>query len=344
MLFEKLSVRGATFLNVRYPIISGGMTWVSNVALVKAVSQHGVFPVLAGGNLTPNVFEKEVDRCLQELTGPFAVNLITIAPNYKTQYEILLSKKVPFVVFAGGIPRKAEIERMKKAGKRTLSFAADESVASQQIRFGIDALILEGSEAGGHIGHVSLVILLQQVLFQFGQVPIFVAGGIATGRMIAHLLLMGAAGCQLGTRFAMSEECTAHPDFKKALMKARARQAIATPQYDSKLPVVAVRAIKNKGTEDFGKLQLRLLGELEEGKISRGKAQYEVENFWMGALRRAVVEGDVEHGSLMAGQSVGLIREVLPMRDIIETLVREAEEELIRIKERLDGKLAHETS
>jgi enoyl-[acyl-carrier protein] reductase II len=149
---------------------------------------------------------------------------------------------------------------------------------------------------------------------------------------------MGAAGCQLGTRFAMSEECTAHRDFKKALMKARARQAIATPQYDSKLPVVAVRAIKNKGTEDFGRLQLRLLRELEEGKISREKAQYEVENFWMGALRRAVVEGDVEHGSLMAGQSVGLIREVLPMREIIGNLVREAEEELIRIKEGLSGK------
>jgi len=199
-------------------------------------------------------------------------------------------------------------------------------------------LFLKEARHGGHIGHVSLVILLQQVLFKFDQVPIFVAGGIATGKMIAHLLLMGAAGCQLGTRFAMSEECTAHPNFKKALMKARARQAIATPQYDSKLPVVAVRAIKNKGTEDFGKLQLKLLRELEEGKISREHAQYEVENFWMGALRRAVVEGDVDHGSLMAGQSVGLIHEVLPMRDIIQKLVREAEEELIRMMARLDGK------
>ena len=338
MLFEKLSERGTKFLGVKYPIISGGMTWVSNTALVKAVSEHGIFPVLAGGNLPPDVFEKEVDQCLHEAGGPFAVNLITIAPNYKTQYEILLSKKVPFVVFAGGIPRKAEIERMKKAGKRTLSFAADESVASQQIRFGVDALILEGSEAGGHIGHVSLVILLQQVLFQFDQVPVFVAGGIATGKMVAHLLLMGAAGCQLGTRFAMSEECTAHPDFKNALIRARARQAVATPQYDSKLPVVAVRAIKNKGTDDFGKLQLKLLRELEEGKISREKAQYEVENFWMGALRRAVVEGDVEHGSLMAGQSVGLIHEVLPMRVIVGKLVTEAEEELIRIKEDLSGR------
>lgn len=285
--------------------------------------------------MPPDVFEKEVDQCLQEAGGPFAVNLITIAPNYKTQYEILLSKKVPFVVFAGGIPRKAEIERMKKADKKTLSFAADESVASQQIRFGIDALILEGSEAGGHIGHVSLVILLQQVLFQFKEVPIFVAGGIATGKMIAHLLLMGAAGCQLGTRFALSEECTAHPEFKKALMKARARQAVATPQYDSKLPVVAVRAVKNKGTEDFGRLQLRLLKELEEGKISREKAQFEVENFWMGALRRAVIEGDVEYGSLMAGQSVGLIRDVLPMEEIIRRLITEAEGELVRIKEGL---------
>jgi enoyl-[acyl-carrier protein] reductase II len=161
--------------------------------------------------------------------------------------------------------------------------------------------------------------------------PIFAAGGIASGGMIAHLLLMGTAGCQLGTRFVMSDECTAHPNFKEALLQARARQAVATPQYDSRLPVVAVRAIKNKGTDEFGSLQLRLLQELGAGRITREKAQFQVENFWMGGLRRAVMEGDTEYGSLMAGQSVGLIHEIRPMKTIIQNLIREAEEEFERI-------------
>jgi enoyl-[acyl-carrier protein] reductase II len=196
------------------------------------------------------------------------------------------------------------------------------------IDYGTDALILEGSEAGGHIGHVSTIVLIQEVLFRFGQVPVFVAGGVATGRMIAHLLLMGAAGVQMGTVFAMSEECRAHPAFKERFRRARSREAMATPEYDSSLPIVSVRAIKNKGTEDFGKLQLDLLRKIKDGEIGRVEAQYQVEKYWIGALRRAVEDGDVDHGSLMAGQCVGLIDEVKPVRVIIEELVREAEETL----------------
>jgi len=203
------------------------------------------------------------------------------------------------------------------------------------IKYGVDALILEGSEAGGHIGHVSLTVLLQQVLFEFDQVPIFVGGGVATGKMIAHLLLMGAAGCQMGTRFVMTEECTAHPKFKEAFRRARARQAIATPQYDSKLPVVAVRALKNAGTDAFGKLQLELLRRLEASELSREQAQYEVERFWIGALRRAVVDGDVAQGSMMAGQSVGLMDDIAPMKQVVQTLVREAAEEVERVADSL---------
>jgi len=335
MLFEELSRKGTEFLGVEYPIISGGMTWISDFELVRAVAENGAFPVLAGGNMPPEIFEQEVDRCIDNLDKPFAVNLITISPNYRAQYEILLNKKVPFVVFAGSFPRKADIQGMKKSGKKTMSFASEGSIAGQQIRFGIDALILEGSEAGGHIGHVSLMVLLQQVLFNYDQVPIFVAGGIASGKMIAHLLLMGAAGCQLGTAFVMSEECTAHANFKKAFAKAHARQAISTPQYDSRLPVVAVRAIRNQGTEEFGRLQLELLKKLEAGSISREQAQYEVENFWVGALRRAVVDGEVDAGSLMAGQSVGLVRDVLPMKSIIENMVNEARAELAVVQNKL---------
>jgi len=332
MLLDRLWEKGRDFLGVRYPIMCGGMTWVSNLQLMKAVSESGGFPVFAGGNMPPELFEKEVDSCIMHLGGPFAVNLITIAPNYKIHHDIVKSKRVPIVIYAGSFPRKTFVEEMKKAGKRTVSFASTKSIAEQMIRFGIDALILEGSEAGGHIGYVSLVILLQQVLFEVQSVPVFVAGGIARGRMIAHLLTMGAAGCQLGTRFVTSAECTAHPNFKNAFIKAKARQAVATPQYDSKLPVVAVRAIKNRAMDEFGKLQMKLLQDLGHKRISREKAQYEVENYWVDSLRRGVVDGDVEGGSLMAGQSVGLVDNIMPVRDIMQELVDDAEAELQRMQ------------
>jgi len=283
-----------------------------------------------------DIFEEQVDKCIDEIKTPFAVNLITIAPNYRAHYEILQKKKIPFIVFAGSFPTKKDIEGMKEKNIKTMSFASTNNIAEQQIRYGIDSLILEGSEAGGHIGYVSLVILLQQVLFHFNEVPVFVAGGIASGKMMAHLLLMGAAGVQLGTRFVMSEECTAHPNFKQAFLRAQARQAIATPQYDSRLPVVAVRSIKNNGLDQFGKLQLDLIKKLEENAINTEEAQYNVENFWVGALRKAVMDGDVENGSLMAGQSVGLMKDIKPIKQIILDLYDEANQELKKIKKIFD--------
>jgi len=334
-LLEKVWKRGMDFLGVKYPIISGGMTWISNYELVKAVSDNGAFGVLASGNMPPDIFEKEIDRCIADISHPFGVNLITIAPNFEKHHEILKTKSVPVVIFAGSFPRKRHVQEMKLSGKRIMAFASTKSIAEQMVGFGVDSLILEGSEAGGHIGYVSLTILLQQVLFQVSDVPIFVGGGIATGKMIAHLLLMGASGCQLGTRFVLSEECTAHPAFKRAFIKARARQAVSTPQYDSKLPIVAVRALKNRGMAEFGKLQLDLLRQLAAGRISKEEAQYEVEKYWVGSLRRAVVEGDVEYGSLMAGQSVGLADEIKPIREIIEELVGDAEDELRRVRSHL---------
>lgn len=331
-MLDKLWKKGQEFLGVRYPMISGGMTWISTYDLVKAVSDCGAFPVLAGGNMPPELFEKELDKCIKGLNGPFAANLITIAPNYREHYEIVRSKKVPVVVFAANFPKKGDVEGMKASGKTTLAFASTKSIADQMVRFGVDGLILEGSEAGGHIGHTSLIVLLQQVLFEMRGFPIFVAGGLGCGKAMAHMLLMGAAGCQFGTIFAASAESPAHPAFKQALVKARGRQAVSTPQYDSKLHVVAVRALKNKGMDNFGRLQLELLKRMEAGEITHEKAQFEVENFWVGSLRRAAQDGDVETGSVMAGQSVELVSGVRPLKEIIDTLVADAEQELERLK------------
>lgn len=323
------------FLGVKYPIISGAMTWISNSKLVRAVSDSGGLGVLAGGNMPVEYLEAEIQR-LHDWGVQYALNLITIAPNYLAHLDLAIRMKVPILFFAGSFPRKNEVEQARASGAKTICFASTDSIAERMIQYGADALVLEGSEAGGHIGHVSTVVLLQEVLFNYPDIPIFVAGGIATGRMMAHLFLMGAAGVQLGTIFAMAEESPAHANFKERFKKARSREAFATPQYSSSLPVVAVRALKNKGSDEFGKLQLELLQKLQNKQISRVEAQFKVEEYWVGALRKAVVEGDVDYGSLMAGQSVGLVNDIKPTAQIITDLLADAESELQKVQELLN--------
>jgi enoyl-[acyl-carrier protein] reductase II len=234
-------------------------------------------------------------------------------------------------MFAGSIPKDTEIQQVKDTGAKVICFAPTAPLAHRLIKIGADALMIEGAEAGGHIGPVSLSVLLQQILFEIDNTPVFVAGGIATGRMMAHLLMMGAAGIQMGTRFVMSEECKAHPKFKAVFKKANARDAVATPQFDSRLPVIPVRALKNKGSIEFSKLQIELMYKLEKKLIDQQQAQYEVENFWVGALRDAVIDGNVQRGSLMAGQSVGLVDKIKPIQGIIDEMVDDAESELQRL-------------
>ena len=335
-LLSPLMKRGAEFLGSRYPILCGAMTWVSEPKLVSAVCNNGCFGCIAGGNAPTEILAKQIEETRTLTPNNFGVNLITIAPSYRNHLAMLKDARVPYIIFAGSFPKEKEVADAKATGAKVLCFASTISIAERMIRFGADAIILEGSEAGGHIGHVSSMILIQQLLFKYAeQVPIFVAGGVATGKMMAHLLMMGASGVQLGTRFVMTEECSVHPKFKEVFLKANARDAIATPQYDSKLPVVAVRALKNKGMQEFGALQLRLLRELEAGKIHRQEAQEEVERFWVGALRRAAVEGDVDGGSLMAGQAVGLMDKIMPISDLVCELLNDANSALLEIKNKL---------
>jgi enoyl-[acyl-carrier protein] reductase II len=322
---------GQDFLGVEYPIISGAMTWISDSKLVKAVSDAGGLGVLAGGNMPVEILQDEIN-ILKEADIQYAVNLITLAPNYQAQLKLVCQMEVPIVFFAGSFPRKNELQMVKAAGSKTICFASTESIAQRMISYGADALVLEGSEAGGHIGYVSTMVLLQQVLFKVPQVPIIVAGGIATGKMIAHLYMMGACGVQMGTIFAMAEESPAHTKMKDYFKRARSREAFATPQYDSALPIVGVRALKNKGTQEFGRLQLSLLQQLKNNEITRVEAQYKVEEYWVGALRRAVQEGDTENGSLMAGQSVGLVSEVKSVKEIIHGMAAQADNEFHRVR------------
>jgi len=329
----RLWQRGREFLGSDVPIVCGAMTWISDPPLVSLMCNLGGFGVLAGGNMPPELLDESIERTRELTDHAFGVNLITIAPNYKAHLDIACAKDVSHIFFAGSIPRETEVRRAKESGAKVLCFASADSIANRMIGYGADALVLEGSEAGGHIGHVSTTVLLQEILFKHrDRLPIFVAGGIAHGAMATHLCLMGAAGVQMGTRFVMAEECCAHPRFKEVFSKARSREAISTPQYSSRLPVVSVRALNNAAMDRFGELQLELLGELDEGKLSRVDAQNKVEEYWIGSLRDAAVNGEVEKGSLMAGQSVGMVKEVQPLREILAELVREADEELARVR------------
>lgn len=329
--------RGSDFLGVRYPIVCGAMTWVSDPTLVATVSNEGGFGCLAGGNMPVDILREQILETRKLTKQPFGVNFITIAPAFKEQLSLMRELQLPYVIFAGSFPNETQVRMAKDAGAKVLCFASTKSIAARMLRYGADALILEGMEAGGHVGHVSLAVLLQQLLFEIADVPIFVAGGIGTGKMAAHLFLMGAAGVQLGTRFAIAKESCAHQNFKERFIKAKAREAVSTPQFDSRLPVVAVRGLRNKGLDEFGKLQLSLLKQMDEGLIARHEAQEQVETYWMGALRKAVIDGDIRHGSLMAGQSVGLINKEESVREIIKNLVCQIEDEFLRVKKSLNN-------
>jgi enoyl-[acyl-carrier protein] reductase II len=332
MLIDRFFESGRKFLGCKYPIMCGAMTWVSDPKLVSAIGNAGGFGLLAGGNTPVDILEKQIAETGELTEYPFGINLITLAPVYQDQLELVCRLGCPLVVFAGGIPKKSEIQKAKEHGARVVCFAPTAPLAHQLIDRGADALILEGSEAGGHIGPVALSVLIQQILFSVDSVPIFIAGGIATGRMMAHLLMMGAAGIQMGTRFIMAEECLAHSKFKETFRKARAKDAVATPQFDSRLPVIPVRALKNAGSIEFAKLQLELLNKLDNNLLNKMQAQFRVEEFWAGALRSAVIDGDTDRGSLMAGQSVGLVDKVQPLKEIMQEMVSQAESEMQRLK------------
>lgn len=318
--------RGAEFLGTRYSIMAGAMSWVSERNLVSAISNAGGFGVIACGAMSPELLDEEIAGTKALTDKPFGVNLITMHPQLSELIAVCARHQVGHVVLAGGLPPGGAIEQIKTFGAKVLCFAPTVALAKKLLRSGMDALVIEGMEAGGHIGPVATSVLAQEFLPALADtLPVFVAGGIGRGEMIAAFLEMGASGVQLGTRFAAATESIAHPNFKKAFFRANARDAIASVQIDPRLPVIPVRALKNASTELFNAKQREVAQALDEGRIEMGAAQLEIEHYWAGALRRAVIDGDIEHGSVMAGQSVGMVTKEEPVADIIATLIAEAE-------------------
>jgi enoyl-[acyl-carrier protein] reductase II len=321
--------RGTALLGSEVAIMCGAMSWVSERNLVSAISNAGGFGVIACGAMTPALLDAEIAGTKALATRPFGVNLITMHPQLFDLIDVCAKHGVTHIVLAGGLPPKGSLEAIKAIGAKVICFAPTLALAKKLVRSGVDALVIEGMEAGGHIGPVSTSVLAQEILpVLAGEVPIFVAGGIGRGEAIAAYLEMGASGVQLGTRFVCATESIAHPKFKQAFIRASARDAVASVQIDPRLPVIPVRALKNAGTEEFTAKQREVANLLDAGEVDMGEAQLQIEHYWAGALRRAVIDGDVENGSLMAGQSVGMVTAEESAAEIIAALVQQAEQAL----------------
>jgi enoyl-[acyl-carrier protein] reductase II len=328
---SRLMQRGTDFLGCEYAIMCGAMSWVSERNLVSAISNAGGFGVIACGAMTPDLLDTEIAETRKLTDKPFGVNLITMHPQLFELIDVCQRHGVGHVVLAGGIPPKGSVEAIKGFGAKVIVFAPTLALAKKLLRSGGDALVIEGMEAGGHIGPVSTSVLAQEFLPELAEDHVvFVAGGIGRGEAIASYLEMGASGVQLGTRFACAQESIAHPEFKKAFFRAKARDAETSVQVDPRLPVIPVRALKNKGTEEFTKKQIEVAGMLDRNEVDMGEAQLQIEHFWAGALRRAVIDGDVDNGSLMAGQSVGMVKEEEAVAVIIQALMEQSEGALTR--------------
>ncbi len=327
---DRLSQKGRDFFGTDYAIMGGAMSWLSERNLVAAISNAGGFGVIAGGAMGPDLLEAEIQATKERTSKPFGVNLITMHPDLDALIEVCLAQAVGHVVLAGGLPTAAAIAKLKEGGAKVVCFSPALVLAKRLIKMGADALVIEGMEAGGHIGPVSTSVLAQEILPEIRSVPVFVAGGIGRGEAILSYLEMGAAGCQLGSRFVCATECVAHEDFKKAFLKGNARDAVTSVQIDARLPVIPVRALSNDATQRFIETQKSVAAKVDAGDLDPKAAQLEIEHFWAGALKRAAVDGDIQNGSIMAGQSVGLVKKIQPTSEILEDLITQAVQALVR--------------
>ena len=321
---DELWRRGRAFLGVEYAILGGAMTWVSERNLVSALSNGGGFGVIACGALGPDLLSDEIGATRALTERPFGVNLITMHPELDALIDVCGEHQLSHVILAGGLPSSAAIKRIKDTGAAVVCFAPTLGVARRLVRLGTDAIVIEGAEAGGHIGPVATSVLAQEILPHMHDVPVFIAGGIGRGDAMLAYLELGASGCQLGTRFVCATESIAHSDFKKAFIRASARDAIPSVQFDSDFPVIPVRALQNQATRAFAEIQRDVIQRYQDGGLDQSAAQLQIEHFWAGALRRAVIDGDIESGSLMAGQSVGMVTGEQSAADILTELVEQA--------------------
>ncbi len=289
-------------LGIKYPIIQGGMAWVATAELAAAVSNAGGLGLIAAGGATADIVREEIKKARTLTDKPFGVNVMMMSPYAEDIMNMLLEEKPAVVATGAGNPSKY-IPSLKEAGIKVIPVVASVAVAVKMERAGADAIVAEGTEAGGHIGELTTMALVPQIVDAVS-IPVVAAGGIADSRGTLAAFALGAEGIQVGTRFICATECKAHQNYKEAVLKAKDRDAVVTGR-SSKAPV---RALKNKLTKEYDRLE------------KEGASAEEIENLGVGGLRRAFLDGDVEMGSLMAGQSAAMVGKIEPCTDIIKDL------------------------
>ena len=302
----------ADLLGIKYPIFQGAMAQIARHKLVSAVSNAGALGILASGGVSPEELRKEIQQCKELTDKPFAVNLMLMMPNIDEIIDVVIEEGVKIVTTGAGTPRKF-MPRLKEASIKVIPVIPSVKAAVKMEELGCDAVVVEGMEAGGHVGTSTTMALLPQVTSAV-KIPVIAAGGIADGRGMAAAYCLGASGVQMGTVFLASEECPVTDAYKNMILEAIDTSTTLTGEKFG----APVRGIKNELTKKYH--------ELEE----RSSTLMELEELTLGSLRRAVYDGDVENGSVMAGQIAGLVNEIRPVKNIIEDVIKEAREVLKR--------------
>ncbi len=297
-------------LDIEKPIIQGGMAWVATGELAAAVSQAGGLGVIGAGNAPADVIEEEIDKVRSLTDKAFGLNIMLLSPFADDIIELAIKKKVPVITTGAGNPGK-HVKRFQENGSKVIPVVPSVALARRMERLDVDAVIVEGTEAGGHVGELTTMALVPQVVDAV-DIPVIAAGGVADGRGLAAVLALGASGAQIGTRFVCSTECTASEEYKKAIINARDRDAVVTGRSTGH----PVRNLKNSLTRKLDKME------------REGADPEEIEEVGSGKLRDAVVDGDTKEGSVMAGQVSGMVSEVKNVKEIIDDIMAQTEEVL----------------
>lgn len=294
-------------LNINYPIFQGGMAWISDADLAAAVSNAGGLGVIAGGNAEKHIVEIQIDKIRTLTDKPFALNVMLLSPFADDIIDLAIEKKVPIVITGAGSPGKY-IDRLKEAGIKIIPVVPSVALAKRMEGLGVDALIAEGTEAGGHIGELTTMALVPQVVDAVS-IPVIAAGGIADGRGAAAAFMLGAEGIQVGTRFLVAHECNVHRNYKEMVLDAKDTSSVVTGRPTGH----PVRILKNKLYRQYCDLE------------KKNASAEELEALGAGTLKKAVVEGDVTYGSVMAGQVAGLIQKEQSAAEIVDEIFAECE-------------------
>ena len=294
-------------LGIEYPIIQGGMAWVAEYHLAAAVSEAGGLGLIGAAN-APSDWVRDQVRQVKKLTDkPFGVNIMLMSPYADEVAKVIVEEGVPVVTTGAGDPEKY-MKMWKDAGVKIIPVVASVALARRMERCGADAVVAEGTESGGHIGETTTLVLVPQVVDAVS-IPVIAAGGIADGRGIAAAFMLGAKGVQMGTHFVATEECHVHQNYKDMILKAKDIDTRVTGRTTGH----PVRALRNQMTKEYLK------------KEAEGASFEELEQLTLGGLRRAVVDGDVKTGSVMSGQSAGLVKEQMTCAQLIQKLVKETD-------------------